>query len=88
MGSASTALHEDAATTALAAFGYPGFSYRKPRQRLNPAEVLHRTLKSADLEARIVEALVWLAVRFADLDWDWIVRQANVEDLQNRLGSW
>lgn len=74
MGSATTALPDDTATTALAALGYPGFSYRKARQRLNPAEVLHRTLKSANLDARLVEALVWVAVTYAHLDWDWVVR--------------
>lgn len=86
MGSTTTALPDDAATTALATLGYPGFTYRRPRQRLNPAEVLLRTLKSAELDARLVEALVWVAVKYADLDWDWVVRQAKVEDLQNRLG--
>lgn len=86
VGSASTALGDEAATTALATLGYPGFAYRRPRQTLNPAEVLLRTLKSAELDARLVEALVWVAVKFADLDWDWVVREAKVEDLQNRLG--
>ncbi|MGE3512691.1 MAG: hypothetical protein AB7N65_27835 [Vicinamibacterales bacterium] len=70
----------------MASLGYPGFVYRRTRQRLNPAEALLRTLKSAELDARLVEALVWVAVTYADLDWDWVVRQAKVEDLQNRLG--
>ncbi|NOT45996.1 MAG: helix-turn-helix transcriptional regulator [Acidobacteria bacterium] len=86
VGSASTALADEAATTALATLGYPGFAYRRPRRRLNPAEVLLRTLRSAELVARLVEALVWVAVKYADLDWNWVVRQAKVEDLQNRLG--
>ncbi len=80
VGSASTVLADEAAATALATLGYPGFAYRRPRQRLNPAEVLLRTLKSAELDARLVEALVWVAVTYADLDWDWVVRQAKVED--------
>lgn len=33
-----------------------------------------------------MEALVWVAVKDADLDWDWVFRDAKVEDLQNRLG--
>ncbi|NOT44419.1 MAG: helix-turn-helix transcriptional regulator [Acidobacteria bacterium] len=86
VGSASTALADEAATTALATLGYPGFAYRRLRHRLNPAEVLFRTLKSPELDARLVEALVWLAVTYADLNWAWAVRQAKVEDLQNRLG--
>jgi transcriptional regulator with XRE-family HTH domain len=86
VGSTSTALADDAATTALATLGYPGFAYRRPRQRMNPAEVLLRSLKTANLDARVVEALVWVALTYANLDWDWLVRQAKVEDLQNRLG--
>ena len=86
VGSTSTALADDAATTALATLGYPGFAYRRPRQRLNPAEVLLRSLKTANLDARVVEALVWVALTYANLDWDWLVRQGKLEDLQNRLG--
>jgi transcriptional regulator with XRE-family HTH domain len=86
VGSTSTALGDDAATTALATLGYPGFAYRRPRQRMNPAEVLLRSLKTANLDARVVEALVWVALTYAKLDWDWLVRQAKVDDLQNRLG--
>jgi transcriptional regulator with XRE-family HTH domain len=86
LGSTSTALADDAVTTALATLGYPGFAYRRRRQGLNPAEVLLRSLKTANLDARVVEALVWVALTYANLDWDWLVRQAKVEDLQNRLG--
>ena len=85
-GSTSTALANEAVTTALATLGYPGFAYRRRRQGLNPAEVLLRALKTADLDARVVEALVWVALTYANLDWDWLVRQAKLDDLQNRLG--
>ncbi len=84
--STSTPLAEDAATTALATVGYPGFAYRRRRQRLNPAELLLRALKTSDLDARVVEALVWVALTYANLDWDWLVRQAKLDDLQTRLG--
>lgn len=86
LGSTAIALADDAVTTALATLGYPGFAYRRRRQRLNPAEVLLRALKTANLDARVVEALVWVVLTYPDLDWDWLVRQAKVEDLQNRLG--
>jgi transcriptional regulator with XRE-family HTH domain len=86
LGSTSTALADDAVTAALATLGYPGFAYRRRRQGLNPAEVLLRSLKTVNLDARVVEALVWVALTYANLDWDWLVRQAKVEDLQNRLG--
>ena len=86
LGSTTAPLGDAAATTALAALGYPGFSYRRGRQDLNPAELLLRTLKGANLDARVVEALVWVAFTYASLDWDWLVRQAKLDDLQNRLG--
>ena len=75
-----------ACATALATLGYPGFAYRRRRQSLNPAELLLRALKTSDLDARVVEALVWVALTYANLDWDWLVRQAKLDDLQNRLG--
>ena len=86
LGSTSTALADGAVTTALATLGYPGFAYRRRRQSLNPAELLLRAVKTADLDARVVEALVWVALTYANLDWDWLLRQAKLDDLQNRLG--
>ena len=38
-----------------------------------------------DCEARLVEALPWLLLEF-DLDSGWLVRQARLLNLQNRLG--
>jgi transcriptional regulator with XRE-family HTH domain len=71
----------------LAALGYPGFAYLRPRRRKkNPAEVLLTALAQQDLEARVVEALPWLLVNYPDLDQDWLVQQAKLRDLQNRLG--
>ena len=40
-----------------------------------------------DLEARLAEALPWVLVQFAcDLDLAWLVTQARIHNLQNRLG--
>ena len=86
LDSTAAPLGDDAATTALATLGYPGFAYRRRRQGLNPAEVLLRALKATDLDARVVEALVWVALTYANLDWEWLLRQAKLDDLQNRLG--
>jgi len=33
-----------------------------------------------------VEALPWLVVKYVDLDWQWVLRNAKVFDGQNRLG--
>jgi len=80
----------DAATLAndLAALGYPGFAYLRPRnwRPKNPSDVLLAALGQDDLEARLVEALPWLVVKHWPLDREWLVRGAKLRDLQNRLG--
>ena len=80
----------NAATLArhLAGLGYPAFAYLHSRKRRpkNPGEVLLTALAQDDLEARVVEGLPWLVLRYWTLDWSWVVREAKVRDLQNRLG--
>ena len=73
---------------ALAKLEYPGFAYlRTRRQRKNPAEVLLVALATNDLEARVTEALPWLLLQYADrLDTRWLLEQARLHTLQNRLG--
>lgn len=86
------AAHADAfdaagAVRALAALGDGQFAARPRRRELrNPAEVVLRCLRAPDVDARVVEGLVRVLVAHADLDWAWLVRQAKVDDLQNRLG--
>lgn len=72
----------------LAALGYPGFAYLRPRnwKPKNPGEVLLTALAQDDLEARLVEALPWLLLRYPLVDREWLVREAKLRDLQNRLG--
>src|SRR5256886_6689207 len=72
----------------LAALGYPGLAYLRPRnwKPKNPGEVLLSALSREDLESRLVEALPWLVLKFWPLDRDWLVREAKLRDLQNRLG--
>jgi transcriptional regulator with XRE-family HTH domain len=70
----------------LAALGYPGLSYLKPRRKRNPAEVLISALSAGDLDVRLTEALPWVLLKFPDLDWRWLVAAAKLNDLQNRLG--
>ena len=80
----------DAETLAedLAGLGYPGFAYLRPRnwKPKNPSDVLLGALAQDDLEARLVEALPWLVVKYWPLDREWLVREAKLRDLQNRLG--
>jgi transcriptional regulator with XRE-family HTH domain len=80
----------DAATLAsnFAGLEYPGFAYLRSRNSKpkNPGEVLLAALAQGDLEPRLVEALPWLVLRYWTLDWAWVVPEAKVRDLQNRLG--
>jgi transcriptional regulator with XRE-family HTH domain len=84
--SESRSLNTDQMARALGALGYEAFGYLTRGRRLNPAEVLLGVLRTDDVDARVVEALPWLVVQFSDLDWDWVVRFAKQDDLQNRLG--
>jgi transcriptional regulator with XRE-family HTH domain len=72
----------------LAGLGYPGLAYLRSRhpEPKNPGDVLLAALAKDDLEPRLVEALPWLVSRYWTLDWSWVVREAKVRDLQNRLG--
>lgn len=72
--------------TALAALGYPGFTHVKGGRRVNPAQLLLNALQTPDLEPRLAEALPWVAWHYADLNWSWLLAQAKLHDLQNRLG--
>jgi len=80
----------DGATLAkdAAGLGYPGFAHlRSPSWTpKNPGEVLLMALAQDDLEPRLVAVLPWLVLRYSTLDWSWVVREAKVYDLQNRLG--
>ena len=81
-------LDPDALVAALAALDYPGFSHRRRRKNSprNPVEVLVAALAQDSLEARLVEALPWVVLRYPDLDQEWLVREARLQNLQNRLG--
>jgi transcriptional regulator with XRE-family HTH domain len=72
----------------VAGLGYPGFAHLRSQRWTpkNPGEVLLTALAQDELEPRLVEALPWLVLRYSNLDWSWVVREAKVRDLQNRLG--
>ena len=79
-------LRAEEAAAALGAVGYPGFAHLRNRRPLNPADLVLSVLRAGYVEARVVEALPWVLLRYVDLDWAWLVREAKVDDLQNRLG--
>lgn len=70
----------------VAALGYPGFSHVKGRRKRNPAEVLLSALSARDLNSRLTEALPWILLKYSDLDWQSLMKEAKVRDLQNKLG--
>jgi hypothetical protein len=43
-------------------------------------------LVQKDLDVRLAEALPWVGLTYPDLDWCWLVREAKLHDVQNRLG--
>jgi len=84
----ATNIHDNMQSLAegLAALGYPGLAYLAQPRRSNPAQLLLGALRMHDLEARLSEALPWVIWRYPDLDWNWLLIQVKLQDLQNRLG--
>ena len=77
----------DRVADAVANLGYPQFRHLRGGPKEDPAIVLLAALSAGDLEARVVEALPWLAITFHDrLDWHWLIDQASQRRIQNRLG--
>ena len=71
----------------LASLGYPGFAYMRAGWKRNPAEVLVSALAQESLEPRLTEALPWVLLRYAvHLDRNWLVEQARLHRVSNRLG--
>jgi len=79
-----------AVADAIAALGYPRlrnlFTEMEAEYHHDPAIVLVAALACNNLDPRTIEALPWLALRFPDMDWQWIVRESKSRKTQNRLG--
>jgi transcriptional regulator with XRE-family HTH domain len=70
----------------LSKLGYPGFAHLRSRlKKKNPGEVLLTALRQENLDARVAEALPWLALHYWGFG-SWVVQQARQLNLQNRLG--
>jgi hypothetical protein len=78
--------HSSSLAAALASLGYPGFRQLRGAHRKNPAVVLLAALVASEVEVRVIGALPWLVVEYSDLDWGWLIREAKLRDVQNRLG--
>jgi hypothetical protein len=70
----------------LAALGYPGYGHLRAGPRVNPALTVLKALSEDNLDARVTEALPWVLVRYPELDWEWLLMQAKLRNVQNRLG--
>lgn len=77
---------DDQLTADLSALGYLGFSHYKPARPKNPADVLLSALKASQRDARLMEAMPWLVLKFHEIDWSALIATAKLYDLQNRLG--
>jgi transcriptional regulator with XRE-family HTH domain len=73
-------------TKSVGGLGYPGFRHVRAARRRNPAVILLAALSRDELEVRVIESLPWLVVEYHDLDWEWLTREAKLNDVQNRLG--
>jgi transcriptional regulator with XRE-family HTH domain len=73
----------------LASLGYPGFQSMRAGWSRNPVQVLLDCLGQENLEARLIEALPWLLTNYGDMgetNTAWLVEQARLRNLTNRLG--
>jgi hypothetical protein len=79
---------DDRFRSQLSALGYSGFAHvAKSRPKPSVADLLMAVLARPDADARVIEALPWLVGTYhSQLDFDWMVRQAKLQNLQNRLG--
>ena len=69
----------------LSGLGYPSFAHLRAEQT-NPADLVLQSLVQRDLEVRLTEALPWVLGTYPDLNWSWLMDQAKLKDVQNRLG--
>ena len=70
----------------LSALGYPGYAHVRSRSLANPASVVLEAVSQDDVDARVGLALPWILARFPELDWNWLVNNAKLRNVQNRLG--
>jgi transcriptional regulator with XRE-family HTH domain len=76
----------DSLAKSLSALGYPGFAHLRAGWKRNPSEVLVEALRLEELDSRVAEALPWVLLNYPDLDRDWLLREARLHGLTNRLG--
>jgi|HubBroStandDraft_2_1064218.scaffolds.fasta_scaffold127852_2 transcriptional regulator with XRE-family HTH domain len=73
----------------FSSLGYPGFRSMRGAWKRNPVQVLLDALAQDNLEARLTEALPWLLTNYGNMSGTnraWLVEQARLRNLTNRLG--
>lgn len=70
----------------LSAVGYPGFPRQDGLAPKNPAALIVAILRLDHVAPAVMAAIPWLLVRYPDLNTRWLVDQARLKNLQNRLG--
>ncbi len=81
-----TELDDDTLANTLGALGYPGFAHLTSAPKLNPAVLVLECLRKANLDVRVLLGLPWLLAHFEQMDNNWLLDQAKLRNLQNRLG--
>lgn len=70
----------------LGALGYPGFAAPEGHQPKNPAAVIVAILKRRQVAPAVMAAIPWVLLQFPQINTVWLVEQARLNNLQNRLG--
>jgi len=81
-----SAASNDELARGLSRLGYPGFAYLRGGWLKNPGEVLLTALVQPNLDSRIAEALPWILLQYPEVNPAWLVKQARLMNLTNRLG--
>src|SRR5207253_2762521 len=81
-----SAVTNDQLARDLSRLGYPGFAHMGRGWLRNPGEVLFDAIAQAQLDSRVAEALPWLLLKYPELDSDWLLKQARLSNLTNRIG--
>ncbi len=79
-------MKDDELAIAIGSLGYPGFSHLRSGEPVDPAAVLLDAIDRDELDPRVREGLPWIPRAFPDLNWDWLIAEAQRRNLQNRLG--
>ena len=70
----------------LATLGYPGYGHLRKGSLVNPAAVALSAVSADQLDGRVAEAMPWVLQQYPTLDWTWLVTNAKLRNVQNRLG--